>query len=67
MSRFTTLLRQDFVLAWRNGHIGVVIAIALTAWVVVIYVSMRDYVPEEMTGESSPELTDEPQPVNAPR
>jgi len=37
MSRFTTLLRQDFVLAWRNGHIGVVIAIALLMVALIIF------------------------------
>ena len=61
------------MLNWiRNARINlktglVVIALALTAWVVVIYVSMRDYVPEDMTGDNPPELTDGPQPVNAPR
>jgi len=45
----------------------VVIALALMAWAVVIYVNMRDFVPDEFTEERAPEPTGSPEPVNAPR
>jgi hypothetical protein len=43
------------VLGWiRNARINlrtgiVIIAIALIAWAVVVYVNLRDFVPEELT------------------
>lgn len=45
----------------------VLIALALMAWAVVIYVNMRDFVPEDFTEERAPEPTGEPERVNAPR
>ena len=78
---------ERMMLNWiRNARIDlrtglVVIAMALTLWAVVIYVSVRDYEPEAMTGDGAlamtadvsyagdgaPEVTGEPRPVNAPR
>jgi hypothetical protein len=45
----------------------IVIALALMAWAVVVFVNMRDFVPEEFTEERAPEPTGAPAPVNAPR
>jgi len=38
---------RDARIGWRTGL--VVIAIALAAWAVVVYVNIRDFVPEELT------------------
>lgn len=45
----------------------IVIALALMVWAVVIYVNMRDFVPEEFTEEPILDPPDRPEPVNAPR
>lgn len=45
----------------------IVIGLALMAWAVVIYMNLRDFVPEEFTEERAPEPTGAPEPVTAPR
>jgi hypothetical protein len=46
----------------------VIIGLALAVWAVVIFVNLRDFVPEEFTEERVPAPpTTPPQPVNTPR
>lgn len=41
MKKLTTLLGQDLVLAWRNGHVAVVIAIALLMIALVLFLPQQ--------------------------
>ena len=41
-------------IGWRTGL--AVIAIALAIWAVVVYVNVRDFVPEEITQPNPPSL-----------
>jgi ABC-2 type transport system permease protein/fluoroquinolone transport system permease protein len=56
MRRFGSLLSQDLVLAWRNGHVAVVVAIALLMIALIIFLPAElssgpnEYLLDELSG-----------------